>query len=424
MSSYQEFTASCPEESPVMSQAAFKAKYRFIMKLGSALHAYGIQAFRLEAHLQNVSETLGLHGSFLMTPTSLTFVFSTPDKQNDHTHVVRVQPGSIDLGKLADINQVVKGLVADEISVVQAHIRLNEIEAEKPLYSYLMTLVAYGASSGAFAMMIGADWLNIFFATVLGIVCFLFVYLSQIISRMAAGLEPMVAMVNGFIAVGVYSLAPGLHVPLVVLSSIIIFIPGLSITLGLSELAARELLSGTTRLMDAIMLLFKLYFGAMLGIAVGSLLWGEMAIPTPQAMPVWITWLSVLPLAGSLSVVFNARRADAIWGVLSGLLAYFTTAVGIMILGDALGYFIGAFAVGIYANLYATLKKSPASIVFLQGVVVLVPGSKTYMGLNSLITGYSIVGDPNLGSQTFLIFMSIVAGIIFANIVFSPRHSL
>ncbi|WP_263081537.1 threonine/serine exporter family protein [Endozoicomonas sp. Mp262] len=424
MSSYQELTAFCPDDTPVMSPAAFKAKYQFIMKLGSALHAFGIQAFRLEAHLIKVSGSLGLDGSFLMTPTSLTFVFASPDKQNEHTHVLRVQPGGIDLGKLANVNKVVEDLLEERITVVQAHIRLNEIEASKGYYNSVVSLLAYGVSSGAFAMLIGTDWLNIFWSTFLGIVCFGFVYWSQFSKRMPEVLEPLVAMVNGFIAVGIYSLEPGLNVPLAVLSSIIIFIPGLSITLGLSELAAKELMSGTARVMNAIMLLFKLYFGAMLGVAIGSLIWGPTPLPETAAMPWWAVWLGVFLLSLTLGAVFNVRKQDIGWGVLSGLLAYVATKAGINILGDALGYFIGAFAVGIYGNLYAIWRKAPATIVLLQGIVVLVPGSRTYMGLDSLIGGHTVAGMTNLGSNTFLIFMSLVAGLIFANIVISPRQSL
>ncbi len=424
MSGIEEVWGSNREKVAAITPAAFKAKYQFIIKLGAALHAFGIQAFRLEAHLNRISHNQGIAGSFVVTPTSLTFVFSSLDKQLQHTHVMRVRPGNIDLGKLADINYVVEQLIAEKLTVVQAHIQLNEIEASPPLYSSALSLMAFGASSGAFAMLIGTDWLNISFATGLGVICYLFVYCSQFYPRITLGLEPLVACVNGLIAVGAHAIDPAIHVPLAVLSSIIIFIPGLSITLGLNELAARELISGTARLMDAAMLLFKLYFGAMFGIALGSLLWGEAEIPDVNALPDWSAWLAVLMLSSSLGAVFNVRRKDVVWGIGSGFLAYAMAAAGILLLGDALGYFIGALAVGLYGNLYAIWKKSPATIVLLQGIVVLVPGSKTYMGLNSLITGYSIVSDPNLGTDTFLVFMSLVAGLIFANIILPTKQEL
>jgi uncharacterized membrane protein YjjB (DUF3815 family) len=67
---------------------------------------------------------------------------------------------------------------------------------------------------------------------------------------------------------------------------------------------------------------------------------------------------------------------------------------------------------------------APASIVSLQGMIVLVPGSKTYIGLNAFISGEQIVSTDHLGQQTFLIFMSLVAGFIFANVALPPKKSL
>ena len=66
----------------------------------------------------------------------------------------------------------------------------------------------------------------------------------------------------------------------------------------------------------------------------------------------------------------------------------------------------------------------PSSIVKLLGLVVLVPGSKVYIGLSNAVTGENILNATDIGSQAFLIFMSLVAGLIFANVAFPPRKAL
>ncbi|MCU7375790.1 threonine/serine exporter family protein [Paucibacter sp. O1-1] len=92
-------------------------------------------------------------------------------------------------------------------------------------------------------------------------------------------------------------------------------------------------------------------------------------------------------------------------------------------LGESIGIFVGALTVGIYSNLYARWMKAPVSIALLQNIVILVPGSKTYIGLNALISGETMLNQAHLGSQIFLIFMSLIAGLIFANVVVPPRRS-
>jgi uncharacterized membrane protein YjjB (DUF3815 family) len=54
----------------------------------------------------------------------------------------------------------------------------------------------------------------------------------------------------------------------------------------------------------------------------------------------------------------------------------------------------------------------------------LVPGSKTYIGLNSLISGQQFIKADHIGQETFIILMSLVAGLIFANVVMPTRKAL
>ena len=60
----------------------------------------------------------------------------------------------------------------------------------------------------------------------------------------------------------------------------------------------------------------------------------------------------------------------------------------------------------------------------MQGLIVLVPGSKTYIGLNALMSGQDFLHTDHIGQQTFIIFMSLIAGLIFANVALPPKKSL
>ena len=53
-----------------------------------------------------------------------------------------------------------------------------------------------------------------------------------------------------------------------ILASIIVFIPGLSITTALEEITARNLVSGTAKLFDALVSLFKQFFGVVMGLVI------------------------------------------------------------------------------------------------------------------------------------------------------------
>jgi uncharacterized membrane protein YjjP (DUF1212 family) len=369
----------------MVTEAPFLEKRRFIIKLGKALHKFGTPAYRLEAHLHNVAEFLGLQANFIITPTALTFVLWQDEEHQEYNHVVRVQPGDMDLGALARTDELVDELGSGQRTLAQALERLDEISTKAEPYSKLTTFIAFGASSGAFAMLMATSWNDVFWSTLLGLIICLFLFWSMRSKRVTNMLEPLSAMVSAILACGIATIDNHINLPFIVLSSIIVFIPGLSLTLGLAELAARDLISGTARIMDAIMCMFKLYFGAVLGIAIGQLIFGSVSFIKPDPLASWTAWVAVPILAASLVVMFRSRLRDAPWGMLSGIVAFAASLWASTFLGAALSAFVGAFALGIYANLFARYMKKPALIVTLQGLVVLVPGSKVYIGLNSLI---------------------------------------
>lgn len=401
----------------------FYQKRRFIIQLGEALHKLGSTAYRLEDNLLSIARFLDIRASFMITPTALTFILSGDDEQQ-YNHLLRVTPGEIDLGSLARIDELVDELIKGERTLAEAIERLNEVNAKPPPYGAVFTFLAFGASSGAFAILMHTSWHDVFWSTILGFVVFFFVLWAERSRRVTEMLEPMAALTTSLLASFISLFDPSINIPMIILSSIITLIPGLSLTVGLSELAARHLMSGTARIMDSIMVLFKLYFGAVLGMALGKLMWGEVSFIPPESMPVWTSWLAVTTLSISLVILFKVRLKDAPWGMIAGYLAFSVSIWASDYLGVALGAFVGAFALGIYSNLFSVIMNLPSSIVRLLGLVVLVPGSKVYIGLNSLVSGQQMLEVTDLGSQTFLIFMSLVAGIIFSNVAMPHRKTL
>lgn len=405
---------------------SFKQQCAFVIKLGEMLHKYGTPAFRLEAHLKTVASHLQLDGYFLVSPTTLTYCLWVQGAPDDdvYNYSMRVKPGDLDLSSLARTDALVNRLVAGNCTLDEAKAGLKDIETSGSPYPELVTLLAFIVLGSAFSMLMRGSWHDVMWAGTLSTLVYVLVTWANRSQRISTMVEPLASTLVAIIAVGASRIDPGINQPLVVLSSIIIFVPGLSLAMGFRELAARELISGTARIMDSLMVLFKLYFGTVLGAAIGVLLMGETFPADEFHVPSWTVWPAVLLLACALSVVFKARASDAPWGVASGILAYGVSILVTTAWGSTLGAFLGAFAVGVYANLFARWRNAPAALVTLPGIVVLVPGSKVYVGLDNAISHQQIVSVDDIGVQTFLLFMSLIAGLVFASAVVEPRKSL
>jgi uncharacterized membrane protein YjjB (DUF3815 family) len=125
-----------------------------------------------------------------------------------------------------------------------------------------------------------------------------------------------------------------------------------------------------------------------------------------------------------LVAIFRTRMKHVPWAIASTFIAYAASNWSSAYLENGLGAFVGAFALGVFANMFSRIANAPSTIVAMHGLIVLVPGSKTYIGLNSFISGQDIIKTDHIGQETFLILMSLVAGLIFANVVMPTRKAL
>ena len=408
-----------------MDRIEFIQIRRFIVKLGKMLHMYGTPAFRIEAYLIEVASYLNVHASFISTPTSLTFVIWSDKHEDEYNHAARLLPGDLDMNLLSRTDELAIQLLAGEMSLTEADKCLDEIGSMPSPYGKIVTGLAFGLSTSAFAMLMGACWVEVLYSGFLGLIAYLWVLWAQHSKRVKLMLEPISAFFAGVISSALsYYLSPGINIPLMVLSSVIVMVPGLALTMGLAELSARNGVSGTARLMDAMMQLFKLYFGAFLGISVGISLFGSSEILATPVFPLWVNWLGVFLLSCSLVAIFRTRVKHIHWALLSAFIAYGATAWSSIYLTHGLGTFVGAFALGVYANWFTRFTNAPSIIVVMHGLIVLVPGSKTYIGLNKIISGQDMIKAEHMGQEVFLIFMSLVAGLIFANVVMPTKKAL
>lgn len=403
----------------------FKQKRKFILRLGKMLHKYGTPAYRLETHLMELADAIELRSSFIISPTSMTFVLWTEGHEDEYTHAARVTPGDLDMGSLSRTDEVVSDVISNVLSIDEALDRLDEIENMPSRYGRFATGVSYVLAGGAFAMLMRSSLNDVLWASLLGAVVYMFVLWGQRSKGVTNMLEPLVAMVSAFCACGIaVYFDASISIRLVILSSIIVFIPGLALVIGLAELSARHLVSGTVKIMDAFMMLFKLYFGAFLGMEVGFAVFGHSEYIGLPPLPQWTVWLAVATLSISLMIAFRTRRKHMFWSMLIAFIAYATSSLGSTYFDYGLGAFVGAFVVGVYGNLFTRFAKAPAAIVTMQGLIVLVPGSKTFISLNTYIAGEGFAYAEHAGQQAVVIFMSIMAGLIFANSALPPKKSL
>lgn len=393
----------------------------FTLRLGEALHRYGVPAHRLEQAMAVVASRYGLHGRFYSTPTAIIASFGPPEALR--TCMIRVEPGEVDLGRLAALDELTTRVIRDGLDAEEAQSRLDEILASPRRYGDAATVAAYAVSSGGAAFLLGGTWrevaVGLVASTVTGLLAVL-VARNLPASRLLEGLGAFVA--TAFAMAGQRILGP-YSVQLAVIAGVIVLLPGLTLTIAFTEIATRNLVSGTSRAVGALMVFLLMGFGVALGSQIDRLL---PPVPDlPPAEPLSKFWLAPALLfgVGAFAVIFRARRRDTGWIVAGGALAYFAAAGASRVLGPELGAFVGSLVLCSASNLLARLKNRPSLITILPGLLLLVPGSVGFRSLDALL-GHDIVSGMQTAFTMSMVAIAISMGLLFANLVVPPRKVL
>lgn len=393
---------------------------RFLLRLARALHVYGTPAHRLEEALYGISDRLGVEGDFLVSPTSILVSFGEIDQQR--TRLIRVDAGEMDLAKLAELHEIIHDVTEGSIGAAEASSRVDAIRRGPARWGPLPVMVGFSLSSGAVARIFDGGWVEMLASFVVGLAVGMIAVLGRGSGR-TARLIPSVAGLVAAVGAAAASPVAGAFSPIVLLSSLIVLVPGLAMTLAMNELAHGHVVSGTARLSSALVTFLQIGFGAALGHELYRQLDSLPAPADPIGLPAWTLAAAMVPLALSLTVLFQARPKDFFLILPMVFVSFFASRGGSGWLGPELGVALGALALGVSSNALARWRDVPTAIPLVPGLLPLVPGSLGLRSLQALI-GDDVVLGMETATGVALIAVGLVSGLFLANVVVLPRRLL
>ncbi len=393
----------------------------FLMRLGRVLHAQGASALRLEEALGACATRLGVRAQLFSTPTSL--FIAVGDDRVAQTHMVRVDPGEVNLSKLVELDALIDRIGHGSISLRQGFEHLDRVANAPHPYPGWLTPVAFGISSASAACFFQGNALDVGLSAALGL-CLgaltLWMDRGTATRRIYPALASCVA--------AALALALGNYLPVspsvMTVSALIVLVPGLTLTVAMSELATSHLMSGTARFASAAVTFLQMGLGVGLGRELTHRLLGSTPLTSSAAQVPAIAELSALALAPlAFAVLFRARRRDIPLITLTSVLGFLGARAGAHLLGPELGAFVGAFVVAAISNWLARLLKRPASVTLVPGIMLLVPGSIGFRSLSSFLERDVLTGTEGV-FRMFLVAATLVGGLLMANALFPPRREL
>lgn len=396
-------------------------RVRFLIELSRALGTYGTSAHRLEDVITVCASELGLACHIFSTPTS---VFLSIESDSDHvTYLSRIHSVEVNLSKLCRLDQVFNAVTAGRISPMAGVRKIKQLVHEPDPVPSWVQIIAFGVISACVAIFLGGGLREIEAASLIGVVVgVLGLFVGK--NREHARLMEFLAGFLASVIAGVVTLFIGPYSPAIaVLSGIIVLLPGMTITISMTELATRNVVSGSARLTGALMILLLMGFG----VAAGNQLVGSLIDIPESVQPIRLAseWNFVAALVSALLLVvlFRAKWGDAWAMVLAVFVAFYSSRVGVEYFGLQFGVCFAGACVGVLGNLFARAVDRPSLTVTLPGLLMLVPGSVGFKSLQSFMHN-DAVGGLQTGINVMVIGVAIVVGVLLANVLVPPRKVL
>ncbi len=408
-------TAQLPAEERLTLE---RERIRFVLALGRALHRYGTPAHRLEEALSIVCRQLNLQAQVLSTPTWLTVAFGEPDELR--TSMMRVPPSQLDLARLAQLDALADAVAEREIDPDDGLRRIAAIENAAPAWGKVPVTLTYALTAAAVTVFFGGGGADVAGAAVVGLVLGVLALATSSRDHTARAFELLGAFVAAFGAGAFAAGVDGVTPSIITVAALVALLPGLALTTAMTELATRNVVSGTARLMSAMIVLLEL----ALGVAVGERLASSVFTIAPAAnvdVPFWAEWVAFLAASLGMVIVCQAEKRAIPWILLACGTGFIGTRLGTRLVGPELGVMVGAFALGVLANLYARWLDRPQQVVLVPAMILMVPGSMGFRGISALVDRDTLTGVETTFA-TFVVAMAIVAGLLIANAVLSPRR--
>ncbi|HWS40573.1 MAG TPA: threonine/serine exporter family protein, partial [Arenimonas sp.] len=344
--------------------------------------------------------------------------------------VLRLDPSDTHLGRMAEADAIAEQVMNGNMNIQDGLAQLNAIDKPASISHRFLQVACFGiASAMVLSLFPRTGWNDFIISASLGMMIGVLVQLGERNRHLRDAVEAVAALlVTLFVYYFASHFAP-LSVQSVIISGLIIMMPGLMLTTAINELAHQQLASGSARLAGAVTVLMKLTFGTILAAQMAQFFgWGSLSNSGATVLPQWMPWAMLLPGSFALAVLFKANAKDIPIAMAAVLLGYGVLKICSLFPelsgGDIpTGTFLAALTVTTVSNIYARICKRPGGLIRVPGIILLVPGSLGFQTLNIALAhdGGSRIG---MGIPLFAALMALAAGILFGNLLISSRRYL
>lgn len=249
------------------------------LEAGRILLKNGAEIFRVDETITRICNSFHVEYVDTFILSHAIFVSAENGVEEAYTKVKQIPLSASNLGIVAEVNELSREIAGGFVSIEEAKERLRRIDQMPAKKSYFQVLAA-GMGSGSFGYLLGATALESVIA--FGIGCILYMW---VLTAKKYNISKMLVNIIGGVIITVLALA-AFHLPFaapvkidgMIIGGIMPLVPGLAFVNAIRDIADSDFLSGTVRMIDALLVFVYIAVGVGFALSVYNNMGGGLML--------------------------------------------------------------------------------------------------------------------------------------------------
>ncbi len=392
---------------------------KFMAEFSRTYIASGGPTSRLEDALSQIGNSLGHKTEIFATPTGV-FVNAIHPDGSVSSQLCRIKSGGTHLEKLCWLESILDDVLTRKITPSQATRILHSPQFAKNTFNVLQRGVAAFLAGFALSFLSYANLLYGIIAGIIGSLTWLIngpLLEDKIVSSIFRDFIGCIVTLS--LAALAQFIVPAPFEAFTI-GGIVILVPGLALTNAIAELADQNLVSGTSKLMQAVLTLLALGLAYLLfsELAASLDIEGLLVASTKIKLPFWKQFLFIGISISCFGVILRVPKKSLIWSTLVGLLGWLLLHKLNISKYSVASPFLTSLLIGIISLTLGKRFKIPSQVFSVPGIIAMLPGMMALTSIQSFALGKETAGIE-LSFRVAQTAASIAFGLFTARIPFA-----
>ncbi len=385
-----------------------------LRKIGKGLIASGVSVGVVENTLTEISSAYGVGCEIMALPNVI--LINLGESAHSMMDLAVQRLTTLQLDQISELTETIDQVRQKSIPLVDASQQIDRILAKQPRFSAATVILGYGLSCVGLTMLYRPDPLSLLITGMMGMLVGLTILWFRKQPRFDLLLPVIVAIVVSSLIFGLTRLGFITGPANLLVTPLVMFLPGSLLTTGMIELASMHILSGSARLIYGGAMLMLLFIGIAIGLSLSGLPSVQVYAREAFDFPWWAPVLGTLLFGLGTFVRLSGANRDLFWMLLVLYIAMIGQSFGELYLNSYVGAFIGATLMA-FSSEFIARSPQRTSVVVSQSLAFwfLVPGARGLLSVTSILSDNFQSAAIGLGEMVVLI-VAITLGVLFGTL--------